>query len=101
MAKKVAPNIGEPQGFWNKRTPSLMRPTHSRVCRGAKRIPPATVMNVQRTALVLLAALAARVATNIVRLLLTRMNVISITLTMLGANLNGSGQSGLAFFTYP
>ena len=45
--------------------------------------------------------LAARVAINMVRLLLTRTNVISMTLTMLGENLKGSGQFGLAFLTYP
>ena len=29
------------------------------------------------------------------------MNVISMTFRMLGENLKGSGQSGLAFLTYP
>jgi hypothetical protein len=58
-------------------------------------------MKVQRIPLALSPALAARVATSIVKLLVTRTNVINMTLMMLGENLNGSGQSGLAFFTYP
>src|SRR5438477_11737672 len=101
MAKKVAPNIGEPQGFWNRRTPSWIKPNHSRMWRRAKRIPPATVRNVQRNAPDLSPVLAARVAIHMVRLLLPRTQVISITLRMLGANLKGSGQLGLAFLRYP
>jgi len=36
-----------------------------------------------------------------VRLLVSRMNVISMTLMMLGENLKGSGQLVLAFLMYP
>src|SRR3974390_2063007 len=71
------------------------------MCNRANRIPPATVMKVQRMPPALSPDFAARTENNMVKLLVTRMKVISITLTMLGENLNGSGQSGLAFFTYP
>ena len=52
---------------------------------------------VQRRARALSADFAARVAINMVKLLVTRMNVIRMTLTMLGENLKGWGQLGLAF----
>src|SRR5215470_7772345 len=69
--------------------------------RSANRMPLATVIKVQRMALTLSPPFAARVAMIMVRLLLTRMNVISMTFRMLGENLKGSGQSGLAFLRKP
>ena len=53
-------------------------------------------MNVHWMAFDLFAALAARTATRIVRLLLTRMNVISSAFMML-ADSKGWGQSAAAF----
>src|SRR5262249_24373970 len=99
MLKKAAPNMADPHVFENKRTAYRIRPSHSRIWSRANRTPPAAVMKVQRTQLALAPDLAARVASSMVRLLLTRMKVISITLRMLGKKRKGSGQSALALRT--
>src|SRR5580765_7566489 len=101
MVKNAAPNSPEPQGFWKSRKPSPIRESHSRACRRANNRPAATVAKVQRRAADLFPDFAPRIAINIVKLLVMRMKVISMTFTTLGKNLKGAGQSGVALRRYP
>src|SRR5579863_2698196 len=61
----------------------------------AKRIPAAAVIMVQRKAPALSPAFAARMPISIVRLLVTRMSVITMALSTVGENLKGVGQLGV------
>src|ERR1700751_111211 len=92
IVKKDAPNRSLPHGLWNMPTPSWMRPIHSRKCRSAKIMPPTAVITVQRKAPLRLPSLASRTPRNMVRLLLIRMNVMTMAFTIVGKNLNGVGQ---------
>src|SRR5437868_13374882 len=95
MVKKEAPNSPDPHGLENIRTPSWIMPIHSRRWRAAKITPAAAVIIVQLKALERSPNFAARIAINIVRLLVMRMNVITIALITVGENLKGVGQFGV------
>src|SRR3954462_6308519 len=71
------------------------------MCNNAKSTPPATVTKVQRSAPDLLPNFVSLTAISIVRLLVTKMKVMIITLMMLGENLKGVGKFGVASRRYP
>src|SRR5713226_9664534 len=98
MLKNDAPNNPVPHGFLKRVMPSLMSPIHSRICSRAKTIPRAAVIMIQRKAPALSPARAERRPISMVKLLVTRMKVISATLVMLW---NGLGQLGVALRRNP
>src|SRR5579864_2900661 len=61
----------------------------------AKSNPPPAVIRVQRKAPALLPSFAFRIAMSMVRLLLTRMKVMTMALSTVGENLKGVGQFGV------
>ncbi len=67
----------------------------------AKIKPAAAVIIVQLNALDLCPSLAARMAMNMVKLLVIRMNVITIALITVGENSKGVGQFGVPFRRNP
>src|SRR5476651_2325152 len=94
-AKKVPPNKGTPHGFWKGVTCSLLiRFIHSLRCSTTNPAPPAMVPRIQRPAALRLPRFMAWTAITMVKLLVSRQNVITLEKIMLGEKWNGLGQSG-------
>src|SRR5437867_12611637 len=97
MPKNVAPNSGEPPiGFWNRRQPAPIMANHSRRCSAANTIPKSIVTPSQRTPADVRPDCAVATAATMVRLLVSRQQVLVMPFTMVGEKADGDVECGLA-----
>src|SRR5665213_3213589 len=94
--KNDAPNSGEPHGLLQGRTPSPIRCSHSRTWRTINATPPSIVNSMNFTTAVRSPRFDAETASAIVRLEVSRQNVMKLAKAIDGHIGNGVGQLLLA-----